>query len=792
MSEINFIAGSGDNQRSIKQPIAVKNTSSNSIYITFLYGSVFNQFILAGETHFLRGSEGLDVGTADVSGMSLANPGPFTRQIQPAPKTFAIKIKDEPGWHFEDVLEISGPFTVEHGSNSGSHILSPIEITFDGTDWTIPKNPRFETHNYEPEVGQLREAQIPVTGNSPNVTVQVGGASYSRPVVPNPSGGGGTAIIVFPIPPGWDGTVIVDDEVVYVGPGVTPLGWRIRGEDGKALDLTVRSLTEVNARNAVLMLASLAADTFDFQLTTADATGTGAIIPDPGQVIELYHDGIRRFRGHVTVPRLRTDGVDIRAEGPWWWMQRIPLSSDQVDSASSTRERPVFVFPTQDLRTSIITLIDRMIASGVPIIRGTVADMFAFPRVTLAEKSFAQAFADLMSICPDAVAHFDYANAPLPILKVSRRSEMTGETLTIGSDEVEVVDVWPRIDLEVASIKVGAAKRNTTTGATEYEEQTTGTPSAGKNQVIVISGPEIGDFLPADADNSFEIRTIAMPSGGTSWGTLDNTSPHTTASVSGAFADFILANDENLATLSREFGGAFSNHLFVSNGGNYRVGFVSSYFFRLLDKPNLIAREATSGMFVVRSTDPVPDWASSENGYRVIDATLVAHVRYSEVIGSAPAFFAEIARYAEDTHFGPEYPAGSNQYNAFFTARIPVKLIDASFSSLTTIYRAWAYDYIQPPAGLAAALLAAQNWTPYEGRIRTVADDVDGAQGLDKKYRLVHGFPAHSTMDALARGIKYEISRGRREVLLGAPSRVDFGTLANRFKRHPKDNIIYL
>jgi hypothetical protein len=114
------------------------------------------------------------------------------------------------------------------------------------------------------------------------------------------------------------------------------------------------------------------------------------------------------------------------------------------------------------------------------------------------------------------------------------------------------------------------------------------------------------------------------------------------------------------------------------------------------------------------------------------------------------------------------------------------------FSPATTVYRAWDYDYINPPAGMAAALLAAQNWIPYEGGIRLVADMVDGAQDLHRKYNVTGSLTPHATMGALPKRIQYDIARGRKIIDLGAPARVDFGTLASRFRRSPKDNIVYL
>ena len=89
-------------------------------------------------------------------------------------------------------------------------------------------------------------------------------------------------------------------------------------------------------------------------------------------------------------------------------------------------------------------------------------------------------------------------------------------------------------------------------------------------------------------------------------------------------------------------------------------------------------------------------------------------------------------------------------------------------------------------------MLAAQNWIPWEGSIQTVADTVDGAQSLIKKFNVAGTLTACSTMAALPRSVTYDIARGRKTIRLGAPARTDFGSLASRFRRSPKDNITYL
>jgi hypothetical protein len=581
------------------------------------------------------------------------------------------------------------------------------------------------------------------------------------------------------------------------------MSWTIKGEAGAALDATVRTLASLNVSEAKLTLTSLDADKFEWTAATSDPTGAGTIVPDAGQLVEVFYSGTRRFRGHVTIPRVTTGQVIVTVEGPWWWMTRIPLTQIQADDTAATAERPSYVFPTQSLKTSIEALIDRAIANGVPIIRGSVAAMFDFPRITLSEKSCAQALADLMSICPDAVAYFDYSSASgFPTLNITRRGVMTDTTLTLGTDDIERIDLSPRLDLEVSQVKIGSVTRNVTTGANTWATQTSGTSVPGKNQILVTSGPEVADFLPKDRFDQVAIQTFTMPTGGIPIGILTTSSPHSATGVTGAAKDFALQNDENLATMIREFGTSFSSYLILSNGGRYLVSLFTTGNLNgapgvFLDKPNLISKAATAGLFVVNSADPIPDWLKWENGYTVQDATFTAYVRYTRgALTAAPSWWDEAIRRAESVLVG--YPAntggstGQQQYNAFFPINIPCKLVSVSHPALTTIYRQWDYDYVNPPAGLATALLGTQNWIPYEGQIRLVADAVDGIQDLYRKYNVSGSLAAHAAMGALPKRLQYDITQGRKTIELGAPARTDFGSLASRFRRSPKDNIIYI
>ncbi|MEI6674274.1 MAG: hypothetical protein WCO57_03755 [Verrucomicrobiota bacterium] len=113
------------------------------------------------------------------------------------------------------------------------------------------------------------------------------------------------------------------------------MAWLLKGESSKTLDATSRSLASLNLSSAVLKFQSLANDTFTWTADTTAATGAGTIIPDFGQVVELYWDSTRKFRGHVTSVKVGMRQIAVEISGPWWWMERTNLTEVQTDATGA-------------------------------------------------------------------------------------------------------------------------------------------------------------------------------------------------------------------------------------------------------------------------------------------------------------------------------------------------------------------------------------------------------------------------------------------------------------------------
>lgn len=563
------------------------------------------------------------------------------------------------------------------------------------------------------------------------------------------------------------------------------MSWTIKGEAGKTLDATSRApAAGLNISSCVLKFQSLAADTLVWTADTTAATGAGTIIPDFGQVVELYWNSDRKFRGHVTGIKVGTRQITVQVEGPWWWMERTNLTSDAYpyldddgDPAGTPAERAQYVFPTQSLATSIAALIARAITNGVPMTAGTVATMYDCPRMTLSEMSCANALATLMAWCPDSIAWFDYAGAS-PVLHITRRGVVAATTYTLGTDPVEIGEIIPRMDLKVQRNELHYVTRDATTGKPAWASQASGTAAAGTRQIVTVSGPEIVDFLPRDDFDSVTVQTA-------------------NAAISAAL---VAQRDAGLSAIVRTYGylpGTIADYInyyvtsYDPGAYNGRALFTRWFPVRytITDGAGAIIPTSSSKKLVL--TGDLPEWAMTQlGGVRV-------QITGTWVTTNTAGVYSEVEKAIQLGGFGFVggwvYQTGSDTYyvsgRSFSISGI---LIDTAYLTPTVIYKPWDYDYLAPPAGLAAELVAAQNWIPWEGPLTIVADDVSGNNLLPYKYNLANGITPCTIMDALAKGCSHDLFRGRTTVDLGAPARLDFGTLVSRVRQDPKDNIVYL
>jgi hypothetical protein len=466
-----------------------------------------------------------------------------------------------------------------------------------------------------------------------------------------------------------------------------------------------------------------------------------------------------------------------------------PYINDSGAAAGTTAERSTYVFPTQGLRSSILDLLNLARTNGVPmdVTAGSdLASMFTVPKIALSNMSCAAALAELMAWVPDSVCYFDYSGSSgsWPGVRIARRKSgldygsMPTRTLAVGTDAVDHLALSPRLDLEVQQVDLNFVTRNTTTGRPQWAAQSSGTASAHQfRQIIAVSGPEIVQYLPKDDFESIKIQTATGISDG-----------------------IAIIRDSTLALAKKTYGsfrGSIGDHFTTYSGSTSASGAVSNVVADRMEFPPLYAQREngryitgiSSKYFVM--TGDLPEWAVKKYAAYKVKIT-GTWIYYESSDAAASAVFL---------YFQGQGQWGYGATSSRLTLRnrfvgVPISfdawIVNASFPSSTDIYKPWDYDYITPPAGLASDLRQAQNWVPWEGSISIVSDSVTGDNDLRYKLNVTNALPACATMGAILNSVNHDIFRGRTTYGLGAPARLDFGSLVNKIRRQPSDNIVYL
>lgn len=555
--------------------------------------------------------------------------------------------------------------------------------------------------------------------------------------------------------------------------------WTIAGQAGKNVDEVPRSLAALQAEGSEINFESLDSDKLTWSVFLERKEDFEDILPELGQKITLFRNGARYFTGTVTRRPIRFSGSEYRAdvvvEGPWWYLRQIPLSSDVPDQDDDASERTAYVFPTGSPRTHLIALIARAIALGAPISQGSIASCFSIPRASLRNIAFSEAISELMRWVADGIPYFDYTAAGEPALAMQRRTPATTITLNPANVTVGDISIAPRLDLQVEELKVFYAKRQTVGDKrlTVWESETAGALTSGlpRRQPALISGPEVDTYLPQDFTDSVVVRAALLRD--------------TFGRVKGeVFAQF----DERLrAAGAINFGvGTFSAA--TIGGGTFNLKSIPT---TVTDSEGNPVDPAFNRYLIVGESR---DWWTKDGIEHVkarIAATIYTRVVYAIPGSATPPAWADIMG---SQVYGFVHPSGTESSAVYATTvSVPVTLVKTDWAVDTTLIRAEDYAFVQPPVGLAANLLATQNWLPYEGSVGPVAIGDIPAGNLVGSVLNLSGFLSETAnMRALISGYTVRPAAGTVTFRLGAPSRFAYRDLVNRFRQSGADNIVWL
>ncbi|MGC4013448.1 MAG: hypothetical protein QM755_02860 [Luteolibacter sp.] len=247
--------------------------------------------------------------------------------------------------------------------------------------------------------------------------------------------------------------------------------WTIQGEAGKSMDATVRDLDAVGAVGAKVSFRALDVDTLTYSVPLAGLAPGAEILPENGQKVTLYRNGVRFFQG-IAQRSIAMQTVSVTVYGAWWWLDRLTMVTGQTDSAGTNSGRVSFAFPQQSLQTSFAAAVSRAIALGAPITSGSYATLFPCPQITLNQSTCAGVLSELARLTPDVMPWFDYSTTSATI-NTARRSTATVRTLAVGAAPVLGWSVNPQIELKAAFVRTPYVKRDAS-GKRIWGEQLSG------------------------------------------------------------------------------------------------------------------------------------------------------------------------------------------------------------------------------------------------------------------------------------------------------------------------------
>lgn len=583
----------------------------------------------------------------------------------------------------------------------------------------------------------------------------------------------------------------------------------LKGEAGKALDAAVRTPSLLKIRDLELRSEAMADDSLTWTARTPDLAGRMTILPQFEQAVSLYQDGQRIFHGHVSDPKSLLRGTRVTVLGPWWWLKR-----EQLTQVTGGTDRPTMEFPQQTVKASIVQLLTRAIAKGVPIRIGTIAETpLVLSKMQYSEATYADILAELLKLLPDAVGWWDYSGNGLPSFNVTRRAEMAAVSYDL-SELVEPYDLTPAGEMVAERVELTYYTRSAT-GLPVPQVQGYGTAAPGKTQVIAWSGPERAAFVPKDDLESFAVQTTNANV------TINTLRPFLLDMLQEVVAsraatgkptatDVTLANAEVLESESNKD---------PADSGN-------TYFH---PQPALTLVDSETGAVVSRVgkhlvlTQDVPEWLSLPGMQRVKITgriyVLVAQLSSKSPYGSGDNIFSTpppawaaafpwsaklymsrtgeppVSNWMSQTSFAQ--PSGYNRHQNQLWAldfEIEGAVSTTGYPVATTFYKPAEFDYLVPPANTARALYDMQRWTPYRGTLtRKLKSVPDGVQLLNRKFNVGGAAAELATMGALAKAITHSW-RGKtvtRSIELGPPARYDTRSLAQRFRLPTQTNIQY-
>lgn len=529
--------------------------------------------------------------------------------------------------------------------------------------------------------------------------------------------------------------------------------WTISGENGKSLPAQQVDVVHANLQNAQIKWRSQAPDIFGFLLLAPDPSLDPEHLPDFGQKLTVYRDGVRQITGKVTVAEFVWQGGqvgwNVQVAGGWSELDRIPLTPGNT---SYTRAQG-------DLTQTIRDIVSVAIQGGAEIALGDIAVSFDMIPLTFRGLSCAAALAECLRLLPDAVCYFDYSGNGHPALTISRRPTMRSKIYDFRLDEIETCGISPQAGQTPDKVVVTYAIHDQ--NGVVAESTLTAGNGALNNQAVVLADSGFTAFQERAIAAQVEVQTGSSASA--DWTDLLNSDA--------ALANYCTTN----SVPSFDSGpGTYSDQ----NSPTSPTSFFSVTFAAPVYSPP--SGVSITGFFPLRKGE-WREWFS-KIGIAKVEVTFKATFFLTGTGLSLPSWYDDLPVTQKFSHTG--FAAGSavGKWAIWLLVDARSVVINREIASPTILRDPGDYVSTAPPTSLAASLLEVQDFVPYRGRV-AFSPAQPFARDLGSKLSFEGANPRLERVGAIPQEESVTLADNRRELSIGLPSRTALAGLMGRFRK---------
>jgi hypothetical protein len=526
--------------------------------------------------------------------------------------------------------------------------------------------------------------------------------------------------------------------------------WEISGEIGAGMGPARLNLAALYPLVQPLVFRSQAADSFGYFLPIEVDGSNSHYVPDRGQSISLWREGVREFTGRVVTRKYIYNGTgqgwQIEANGGWHELERLPLLAG---------ENATYDLPQQNIRDSILAILNFAMESGARFQIGDVAEMMDCFPLQFRAATMANTLSDLLRFAQDAMTYFDYNGTGLPTLHITRRPTAAVREFTLGRDAITQCELSP--DDAAAADRVdfiyALADAN---GIVTQQTQSAGVEIPRNRLTVVTAETGFEDFTA----KATAAQQTLLTSASLTWAGYLNTNAELAAYVTAnSVPDFSVGpgsyNDQNSPSTPNSF---------------FSVAFPATTFQ---------TTEVITGKEVV-AKGQWRDWME-KLGFSAAKATASACF-YNTGIGlNLPAWVANLP-VSFFSHQGYASGNSTGKWAVWFYVQQAVDMISPKFAADTIVRDPGNYPLVAPPDGIAAFLSVAMAEAPYDGRI--VADGYYGyVRTLGRVVNVLGGAEELASCRALTREESHDLQTGSWTLTTGQSAAGRGLELLSRFRR---------